>query len=209
LLVARRGRKLLRVAALALAAWPAVAWIAARALVVREPLGHSDALVVLAGASAHVERAREAARLFREGRAPVVVLTNDNLQGGWSSDEQRNPFFVERAAAELKAAGVPPERIEIIRRPVASTYEEAVALREQSAARGWRTLTLVTSGYHSRRALWTFRRALADTNVRVGVEPAAPGGQTPAPAFWWASARGWETVVGEYVKLVYYRARYF
>ena len=204
---ARRG--LPRAALVALAAWPLVAWVAARALVVSEPLPVADAVVVLAGSAAYVERAAEAARLFREGRARAVVLTNDDLRGGWSSAEQRNPFFVERAAEELRRAGVPAERIEIAWRPVASTYDEALLMREHAAARGYRSLAVVTSGYHSRRALWTFRRALAGTNVTVGVEPAAPGGQTPAPSLWWLSAGGWESVAGEYVKLLYYRARYF
>lgn len=204
-----RGRKLLRAAAIAAAAWPLVAWAGARALVVRSGVERPDAIVVMAGSSAYVERARVAARLYREGRAPFVVLTNDNLRGGWSSAEQRNPFFVERAAAELRSAGVPAERIEVLPRPVAGTYDEARLLGEHAAARGYDALLVVTSGYHSRRTLWSFRRALEGGGVRVGIEPVEPGEQTPRPAAWWLTPRGWETVAGEYAKLVYYRVRYF
>ena len=204
-----RARRLLRWAVVALVAWSLLAWAAARALVVSEPLESADAVVVLAGSSSYTERAREAARIFREGRVGVVVLTNDNLRGGWSSAEQRNPLFVERAVAELKQAGVPAERIEIVSRPVTSTYDEAVVMREHAAARGYRSLLVVTSGYHSRRARWTFRHAFAGANLRVGVEPVEPGQQTPRAHLWWLTPRGWDWVAGEDAKLIYYRLSYF
>jgi uncharacterized SAM-binding protein YcdF (DUF218 family) len=192
----------------ALALWSLVAWAAARALVVRADIAHADAVAVLAGSSAYVERTRLAAQLYAEGRASVVLLTNDNERGGWSSAEQRNPFFVERAVGELTAAGVPREHIVVLPQPVASTYDEAHALRDYAAAHDLRALLVVTSAYHSRRALWTLRRVFAGSNVEVGLAAVAPGAQTPAPALWWLSGRGWRVVAGEYVKLFYYRIHY-
>lgn len=194
--------------AVALLLWSLVAWAAARALIVGAELARADAIVVLAGSSAYVERTRLASQLYGEGRAPVVLLTNDNERGGWSSAEQRNPFFVERAINELTAAGVPRERIEVLPQPVASTYDEARALRDYTAAHNLRALLVVTSAYHSRRALWTLRHVFAGSNVEIGLMPVAPGAQTPAPAAWWLSGRGWRVVAGEYVKLFYYRIHY-
>ena len=197
-----------RAAVVALIAWSLAAWGAARWLVVAEELPRADALVVLGGAAMYVERAREAARLFGEGRAPTVVLTNEGLRGGWSQSEQRNPFFYERAARELQSAGVAAERIEVVPGTVASTYDEAVALKSYAASRGWRSLIVVTSGYHARRALWTFRRVFEGSNVAVGLAPAAPAAGTPSPLAWWLRPRGWRLVAGEYLKLVYYRWQY-
>ena len=188
--------------------WPPLAWAAARALIMRAELERPDALVVLAGSSAYVERTHLAARLFREGRAPVVLLTDDAERSGWSSAEQRNPYFVERAVAELAGAGVPRERIKVLPQHVASTHDEARALREYAAAHDMRALLVVTSAYHSRRALWTLRREFDGSGVEVGVETVAPGGHTPGTALWWLHARGWQAVAGEYVKLLYYRVRY-
>lgn len=199
----RRRRWVWLVIALAML-WPALAWTAALALQVRADLPRADAIVVLAGSSTYVERAQLAARLFKERRAPAVVLTNDNEQGGWSEASQRNPFFVERAIDELVSAGVPRAAIEVIPAPVTSTYEEARVLREYALTHNLRTLLVVTSAYHSRRALWTIRRVLEGSGVEVGLEPAAAN----APAFWWLSQRGWKSVAGEYVKLIYYRTRY-
>jgi uncharacterized SAM-binding protein YcdF (DUF218 family) len=185
--------------------WPLAAWAAAVALVETESLGRADALVVLGGSAAYVERSRRAAELYREGRAPLVLLTNDGQRGGWSEARQTNPLFVERAREELLRAGVPAESVVVLPGTVGSTFEEAEAARAYAEGRGARSLLFVTSAYHTRRALWTLRRAFRETGVRVGIE-AAPAGsdETPGPARWWLHGRGWRAVALEYPKLVYY-----
>jgi uncharacterized SAM-binding protein YcdF (DUF218 family) len=204
-----RWRRAWRVALPALALWWVLAWAAARALVVNVELPHSDALVVLSGSGAYVERTREAAELFRQGRAPHIVLTNDNSIGGWSVEQQRNPLFVERAAAELKRAGVPPERIVVLPPAVASTYDEATLLRSYAEREGVRSLLVVTSAYHSRRAWWTLRRVFRGSNVALGIKAVGHGGaESPAPSRWWWHASGWRSVGGEYVKQGYYWLHY-
>lgn len=197
-----------RIALLVSAAWFALAWTAARALIVGSDMEHADALVVLSGSSVYGERARYAAELFRQGRAPKIILTSDGQQGGWSQSEQRNPFFVERAREELRRAGVPPERIEIVPRTVMSTYDEALALREYATGQGTKALLVVTSGYHSRRARWSLRRVFEETGIGVGMAPVKAGEETPSPVAWWLEPDGWRMVAGEYVKLVYYRWHY-
>jgi uncharacterized SAM-binding protein YcdF (DUF218 family) len=188
--------------------WVLVAWAAAGWLVVREELPRADAVAVLAGSATYVERAQRAAELYREGRAPRVVLTNDGLSGGYSAADDRNPLFVERAVRELRAAGVPEEAVEVVPETVSSTFDEAVRLRAHAEARGYNSLLVVTSGYQSRRALWTLKRVFEGSGVRVGVEPVEPGRQTPRPFAWWLYPLGWRLVPGEYAKLIYYRLNY-
>lgn len=202
-----RRRALLLTAALLLA-WPPLAWAAARWLVVDSRPERAAALVVLGGSSTYEERTDLAARLFKEGFAPVVLLTDDGRRGGWSQAEQRNPFFVERAASALETAGVPAANVETLKPRTSSTFEEARLLRDYVKARGLDSLLVVTSGYHSRRARWTFERVFRDTGVRVNVVAVEPGRQTPAPALWWLSPRGWRVVALEYLKLAFYRLRY-
>jgi uncharacterized SAM-binding protein YcdF (DUF218 family) len=192
----------------AVAAWALGAWAAAGWLVVREELPRADALAVLAGSATYVERAQRAAELYREGRAARVVLTNDGLSGGYSAADDRNPLFVERAARELRAAGVPDEAIEVVPDNVTSTFDEAVRLRAHAEARGYGSLLVVTSAYQSRRALWTFKHVFEGSSIRVGVEPVETGRQTPRPYAWWLHPFGWRLVPGEYVKLIYYRLHY-
>jgi uncharacterized SAM-binding protein YcdF (DUF218 family) len=176
-------------------------------LIVNAPLEHADAIIVLSGASAFVERTHVAARLYSEGVAEKVLLTNDNLQGGWLSSEQRNPFFYERARWELERLGVPESEIEVLRPAVSSTQEEALAVQDYVESTKIRSLLIVTSAYHSRRALRTFRRILG-SRVKVGLVSPPPGWQTPGAATWWLSARGWKTVPNEYLKMVYYWLRF-
>jgi hypothetical protein len=133
-------------------------------------------------------------------------LTNDGLRGGWSNTEQRNPFFYERAREELVRAGVPVESIEVWPEIVSSTFEEAAEARRVADKRGRSSLLVVTSPFHTRRALWTLRRALRGSKTAVGID--APPEQSGACATWWLGASGWRTVGGEYAKLVYYRLRY-
>ncbi len=182
-------------------------WLAARWLIVSAPLDHADAIVVLSGSSTFVERTHHAAQLYAEHRSEKILLTDDNRQGGWSSVEQRNPYFYERARDELTRLGVPLQNIEVVRPPVYSTWDEATLLSKYCQDNNLRSLLVVTSAYHSRRALWTFRNHFRGTRTQVGLDPVETGIQTPSPPTWWLCPRGWQMVFIEYSKLIYYRCR--
>ena len=201
-------QKVLRWTLLLIVVWAVVAWLAARALVVSAPLASADAIVVLSGSSAYLERTHKAAELYREGRAPWVLLTDDHTRGGWSSAQQRNPFFVERATDELVKQGVPVDRIKIVPGIASNTRLETLLIKEYASAQGLRSVLVVTSWYHSRRALRSLRQLFEGTGMIVGLEPAPIGGQTPSPAFWWLRTDGWRTVGVECLKVIYYWVRY-
>lgn len=188
--------------------WGILAWVAAQALIVNATLASADVIVVLSGSRAYLERTQKAAELFRQGRAPLVLLTNDHTRGGWSSVLQRNPYFVERATDELIKAGVPAEKIRIVPGLASSTRDEALILKDYALEQGLKSLLVVTSAYHSRRALRSLRQNFDGTGVTVGLEPAPIGSRTPSSVFWWLQPEGWRTVGGEYVKLIYYWFRY-
>jgi uncharacterized SAM-binding protein YcdF (DUF218 family) len=194
--------------ALFLLAWSLLAWTGARVLIVRSELARADALVVLSGGSFYVERTHHAAELFKRGLAPRVVLTDDGIKGPWSFEKERNPTFAEIEFEELRRAGIAAESIEIVPQQVSSTYDEALLVRDYAQARGLRSLLVVTSPYHSRRALWTWRRVFRESGIHVGLDPAQTGGHSPSPATWWWHLRGWSSVAPEYPKLVYYWLNY-
>lgn len=190
-----------------LCGWWFLAWGAARLLIVSVPLEHADAIVVLSGSAVIRERAQLAAQLYQEGRAPRIILTNDNQRGSWSSAEQRNPFYYERAADLLTGAGVPRAAIEILPQPVTGTYEEVSLLLAYAKEHRLGSILVVTSAYHSRRALWTLRQVFANSGINVGLAAVPPGTQAPSPLTWWLHIRGWRMVAGEYAKMIYYRLR--
>lgn len=203
-----RLRRLTRLLIIGLVVWSLVAWLAARYLVTQADLPHADALVVLSGSALYAERAQWAARLFKEGRAPRVILSNDNLRGGWSEADEKNLLFYERSRDELIRSGVPETKIVVLMQPVSSTYDEAISLRNYAAQNDLHSILIVTSPQHSRRALWTLRRVFNQTGIEIGLSPAVPGPRSPAPATWWWSPSGWRIVAGEYLKLVVYWIKY-
>ncbi|MGI8733629.1 MAG: ElyC/SanA/YdcF family protein [Pyrinomonadaceae bacterium] len=197
----RIGKTLVLFAA-ALAAWSLVAWVAAEALITSAPLPRADAILVLSNSSTYQERAQYAAGLWNQQRAPRVLLTNDTTVSGWSESEQRNPLFVERLTQELERSGVAHGAIECLPGEVENTYDEAVALRGYVEQNKLKSVLVVTSAYHSRRALSIFRRVFRDSDVKIGLEAVPPGQQTPRAGFWWVEARGWRMVATEYPKFV-------
>jgi uncharacterized SAM-binding protein YcdF (DUF218 family) len=206
---AKRRRLVLLIALLgATALWPVLAWAGAHLLIVKSELASADAIVVMSGSATYRERADWAAKLYREGRAPIVILTNDSLKSGWDKKEERNPYFYELAARELQRLGVPESKIQVVSDIALGTYEESVGVRDYAGAHQLKRLLVVTSAYHTRRTLWSLRHACEGSGIEIGIDSPPPGWQTPAPARWWWRRWGWKVVAGEYVKLIYYWMRY-
>jgi uncharacterized SAM-binding protein YcdF (DUF218 family) len=164
----------------------------ARRLVVTDAVQPSDAIVVMAG-DPDYERTGTAARLMRSEVAPILILTGGEPGPGDSAESLR---------ARAIAFGVAPERIRI-ETVSHSTREAVVAVAPLLAAMGARTVTLVTSPYHQRRAAGAARRAWPGVQVRSW--PASPSSWTAEG--WAFSSRGRRVVVTEYAKLLYYRCR--
>jgi len=206
---ARRRRRILLVGVLCLVMlWPLVMWVGAQLLIVKSDLAAADAIVVMSGSSTYLERADWAARLYGEGRAPIIVLTNDSLISGWDRKEERNPYFYELAARELQKRGVPESKIQVVSDIALGTYEESLGVRDYATAHQLKRLLVVTSAYHTRRTLWSLRHACEGSGIEIGIDSPPPGWQTPAPSRWWWRRWGWKVVAGEYVKLIYYWIRY-
>lgn len=196
------------VAIIAIALLPLLAWAAAQLLVVHASVSKADAIVVMSGSATFRERAQHAAALFKEGRAPRIVLTNDYMKSSWSQEQQRNPYYYELSRDELLRAGVPRENIAVIMSPITGTYDEVVVLKKYADENHLSSLLVVTSAYHSRRVFWTFRHVFQGSGKSIGIDPAETGLETPAAATWWLHRLGWDMVPKEYLKLAVYRYRY-
>lgn len=162
----------------------------ARFLIVRAEPSRADVVVVLSGASVYDERVRHGIALFREGRARTIVLTNDGLRGRWSRRRQANLTSVERAKDTVLDAGIPEQQLVILSARVDSTYDEAVTVRSFVEKSGIKNVLVVTSPYHSRRALRVFRQLVEPAGVRVGIDSPLPGEQSPRTSEWWLSRTG-------------------
>jgi len=177
-------------------------------LILEKPLASADALLVLSGSAAYKERTQKAAELYKQGVAPRIFISDDGGRGGWSRTEERNPTFVELEQRELIASGVLPDAIKILPGRVSGTDSEAKALAAELEIVPLRSVVLVTSPYHTRRAFWIFDEMFANKGVEIGIEHSPLTSRYKDPATWWLSVRGWKDVGGEYVKLAAYWAYY-
>jgi uncharacterized SAM-binding protein YcdF (DUF218 family) len=165
---------------------------AARFLVVDDPPRPCDAIVVMAGDPGY-ERTTAAVSLMRSQNVATLILTGGEPGPGDSAESLR---------AKALALGVPEARIQV-ETVSHSTREAVLAVAPILEALGARTVTVVTSPYHQRRATAAARRAWPGVIVRA--RAAAPSAWRPER--WWATSGGRRLVASEYAKLLYYGVR--
>jgi uncharacterized SAM-binding protein YcdF (DUF218 family) len=163
-------------------------------------------MVCLAGSD--VDRGLASADLFAKGWAPRIFISRERIPEGLETLKQKGiayPESVDRVAMILKALGTPESAIIRSDRPVDSTFEEAERVAEVVKDKNYRSLMLVTSPTHSRRAWLTFRKAIPDKDVRITVVP------TPYSRFraedWWKTRGYVREVIVECQKLIYYKIK--
>jgi uncharacterized SAM-binding protein YcdF (DUF218 family) len=177
---------------------------AGRWLVYEDPIAHADAIFVLAGARA--ERWLEAVDLFQRGVAPLIVLSPGRPEDAERVLRERGvrlPGEADLARDAMQQLGVPAAAIRILPGAVDNTAEEAAALHAAVRSSHWRSLIVVTSKYHSRRAAFAFDREFAGTGVVIMVH--ATRYDTSDPAHWWRHRADIRFVTSELQKLVAYR----
>lgn len=147
---------------------------AAESWVVDEPAAHADAIIVLGDDNFYADRATHAAELYRQGVAGIVVGSGRRLRPNAGISELMEHDLMER--------GVPKEKIVRFAHDADSTAEEAVALAHFAEGRKWRSVILVTSNYHTRRARYIFGKVFAP-GIAVSVASARDGDFDPER--WW------------------------
>lgn len=202
----RKGRRWLVAGVALLAVWIAVAPLLADNLITSKPVGKADAIVILSGAADHAQRARGGAEAYHSGVAATIWITDDDQRGGWDDTEKGNPYFVDRINALLINEGVPASAIERLPGKVYGTVDEAGSVLANARDRNYKSLLIVTSDYHSLRALWTFERTAEKVapGMEIGLARCPSGESYPDRYTWWLTPRGWRTVGAEYVKFCWY-----
>ncbi|MCS6875173.1 MAG: YdcF family protein [Pyrinomonadaceae bacterium] len=182
--------------------WTLVSPFLAEWLIVETPLERAEAIFVLGGSAAYLERTEKAASIYKQGIARKIFLTDDGEESGWSEIKQRNPTFVELAKENLILNGVREEDIQILSPKVTNTSEEITLILKTARDKNLTSIYVVTSAYHTRRVKVIFSHKAV--NVRVGILHAETGWQMPQPQFWWLSVFGWKVVAGEYIKICHF-----
>ena len=173
-------------------------WWLAEPLKVAAPPAQADAIVVFAGGVGESgragvgvqERVSKAVSLFRDGVAPRVIISSGFV-------------FTLREAEMMKAIavanGVPAEAI-VLEERAANTYENVEFTARILHERGWRNIVLVSSPYHMRRALLTWRKGAPD----IHVVPTPPEDSLFYTHSRGASLEQIQGLIQEYAGIVYY-----
>lgn len=171
-----------------------------RYLITEEPLAKADVILVLSGEP--YLRIPEAARLYHEGFAPTILLpralkergTDDLLRVGIRiPDEQENSVKL------LEDLRVPRKAILTIQERSDSTRGEMQTVAQFLKEHPARTLVVVTSKAHTRRASKIFSRGLG-AGIRLIMHPA--GNDPFDPSRWWHDRTDTKSVIHEYLGLV-------
>jgi uncharacterized SAM-binding protein YcdF (DUF218 family) len=159
--------------------------------IVEDRIERADALIVLSDDNFYADRATRAAELFREGKAAVIVASGRRLRPNAGIAELMEHDLVER--------GVPRDKIVRFAQDGDNTREEAEVLKKLVTERKWRSVIVVTSNYHTRRARYIFRKVFPQ-GVEVRVASARDGDFDPQ--HWWEKRKSIKDLTGEFAGML-------
>jgi uncharacterized SAM-binding protein YcdF (DUF218 family) len=164
---------------------------AADSWIIDAPAAHADAILLLGDDNFYADRATRAAELIRQGVAPLVVASGRRLRPSAGIAELEQHDLIER--------GVPKDKIFPLAHDADSTEEEAVALARFSADHHFRSVIIVTSNYHTRRARYIFQKTFP-SSISISVAGARDGDFDPD--HWWEKRKSEKLFAHEFVGML-------
>ncbi len=143
----------------------------------QDSLRPADAIVVVSGGQT-VSRAVRGIELYQKGLAPKIIFSGAALDDG--------PSNAREMAAEARRRGV-PERDIIVEEAAQTTLQNAEKTRPIIDRLQAKTIYLVTSPYHQRRTLMTFRNVYGSGYAFLNE---SSFDSRWSKAAWWASPFG-------------------
>jgi uncharacterized SAM-binding protein YcdF (DUF218 family) len=154
----------------------------------------ADLIVALGGDNGG--RVHKVAILFKEGFAPLVLLTG--MEGGYA--KTRNDYLNWRARF-LEEHGIPKSDL-IFDDVSGSSWEEAINTLHLMRIRDFHRVLVVSDPPHLRRLDWVWRKVFAGSGKEYRLISSDMEGWDAA--HWWRNENAAQFVVMEYVKLGYY-----
>lgn len=138
-------------------------WVLAEPLVVKGEPRHCDAVVVFAGGvgesgqggQGYQGRVKQAVELYAQGYAPNILYVSGYTETFQEADVMQ---------ALTESLGIPKSAL-LREKEVGSTLDYCLQVREWAKRREWRSILLVTSPYHVRRAILTFSKNAPELQV--------------------------------------------
>ena len=170
-------------------------------LVKDDELQPADAMVMLMGSVS--DRVLEAFHVYEAGYAQQVILAEPGRMGTVLQNEYgiRIPINVDIAHDALLELGVQHEHIIVLPFGTSSTKDEAVAVRKYLENHSdIRSVILVTSASHSRRASMVFRREFRKLDHDVELISRPSRYSSFQARGWYRHRESTKAVFNEYIK---------
>ena len=160
----------------------------------------ADVIVVLSGGKD--TRIPHALKLFEEGYAPEILLTDEKKRNiRFSHLFPTNEVIAQTMIEELEMS-VPVSTIQSQKGGATSTFDEAYDLLKLSENKRYRHLILVTDAFHTRRAYHAFQTVFEDTEIKI--EMSAASNEIFNVNNWWTSDQGISAYILESIKYPVY-----
>lgn len=171
-------------------------------LICQDKLEKSDAIVVLSGGG--YDRGNEAAKLYKEGFAPLIICT-----GGNPAFEFRvfniDTLESDATIANLHRLHIPDSAIVPIRKGT-STREEAEEILNYAKEHQYKKLIIISSKLHTYRVNKVFRKDMKKAGIQLFVHGCF--NSRFDEMHWWQDEDGLIAVNNEWIKTVYYWLKY-
>ena len=177
-------------------------WWSAAPLTLSSPPAQADAIVVFAGGvgesgqagGGYQERVKQAIELYNGGYAKYLVLSSGYVYSFREAE-------VMRALAVDN--GVPASAI-VLEQRAASTYQNVAFVDEILRDHRWRSILLVSSPYHMRRAMMVWKKVAPEVTVIPSPPPQSQFYDHPRAGATLTQIRG---ILQEYVAILAYWRR--
>lgn len=178
-----------------------------RYLIVEHTPEKADLIVCLAGGK--IERSLAVVDAYRKGLAPYIFRAKEIRPDGFDYLKKgvRNyPTDLDLFKLILEGFEIPEKVILSPEERVGNTLDEVRLVRKFILDRGFKSLIVITSLTHSRRAWQTFKKVFKDDDIKIISLPSHY--QLFNPKDWWTKRKYTKELIFEYQKLIYYKIAY-
>lgn len=151
--------------------------------------GTVDAIVTVSGGDTQA-RTNEAIKLYQNGWAPKLIFSG-------AAQDKSGPSNAAAMGRQAEDVGVPSDAI-ILEDKSETTQQNAEKSQSIFEQYDIKSVILVTSAYHERRASLEFAARSKDVLVRR--HPVPSDGQWSG--WWWLTPQGWYLALSELIKII-------
>lgn len=153
-----------------------------------------DAIVAVSGGDT-AARTNHAIELYKNKWAPLLIFSG-------AAEDKSGPSNARAMYSIALEAGVPSKDI-LIEETSVNTRQNAQNTNQLLTYKNIKSVILVTSGYHQRRASLEFHKRIDSSTIAI---QNSPTWDKDWSFWWWLTPRGWWLAVGEFFKIIAFYA---